>query len=433
MSTKKTIAKSFTVSTIEDGVSIQAQYAPNANPTSGQIHTVWQEGDLYMRTRESDDAAWSSWHKIVGERGEQGARGKIGRFFYYAQEWSNSDTISYTVSDAEAPYFLYNYNYWVFNPTANGTYTMAEMGTPSSNSANWQIMYSDFKYIITEAIFGKYAHFGSAIINGDWMLSTHGKRNGDDSTEYTYFDASDPRGISSSSHFAPNFCVDLNTGVAYMNNAFIKGELSGVTGSFKALNCVNDSGTVVGEISFDSSGRLWFLGDMYHQGYESSKGRGYRFYASDVWCRGQFGASERNVLVVNGSYGYYYTKGMSYSGTYVAFTKKTSSDNIGYYVLPMNGTRGDYAGFPVDVVVFNINSRDVYNYELSMYNSQRVLVVNANDDQDNVKIFANGILVTWVGGEMAEVIKLANVMRPTPDSRLIGCGLMVGAFRDNNW
>ena len=71
MSTKKTIAKSFTVSTIEDGVSIQAQYAPNANPTSGQIHTVWQTGDLYMRTRESDESAWSSWHKIVGESGDE--------------------------------------------------------------------------------------------------------------------------------------------------------------------------------------------------------------------------------------------------------------------------------------------------------------------------------------------------------------------------
>ena len=151
----------------------------------------------------------------ISIKGGTGNRGKIGRFFYYAQEWSNSDTISYTVSDAEAPYFLYNNNYWVFNPMANGTYTMAEMGTPSSSSANWQIMTSDFKYMITEAIFGNYAHFGSAIINGDWMLSTHGKRNGNDSTEYTYFDSNDPMGVSSPSHFAPNFCVDLKNGESY--------------------------------------------------------------------------------------------------------------------------------------------------------------------------------------------------------------------------
>ena len=217
------------------------------------------------------------------------------------------------------------------------------------------------------------------------------------------------------------------------NNVTVQGTLKGVTGSFKSLNCVNNSGTVVGQISFDSSGCMWFSGDMYHQGYDSSQGRGYRFYLYDVWCRGQFGASERNVLLVNGSDGYYYTKGMSYSGTYVSFIQKTSSIGIEYYVLPMYGTSGDYLGFPVDVVVFNIDSKTAYNFELSMHNSQRVLVVNANDRQNNVKIFANGNLITWNGGEMAEVIKLANVMSPTPDSSLVGCGLIVGAFRDNNW
>lgn len=230
---------------------------------------------------------------------------------------------------------------------------------------------------------------------------------------------------------AKDGAVTCKTGT--FENVTIQGTLNGVTGSFKSLNCVNDSGTVAGEISFDSNGRLWFSGDMYHQGYNSNIGRSYRYYMADVWCRGQFGAAERNVLVVNGSYGYYYIKGMAYSGTYVPFTKKTASNNIDYYVLKMYGDSSDYAGFPVDVVVFNINSSTVYNYELSMYNSQRVLVVNANDDQNNVKIFSNSNLVTWQGGAMAEVIKLANVMRPTPDSTLLGCGLMVGAFNDNNW
>lgn len=171
MSTKKTIAKSFTVSTIEDG-----------------------------------------------------PRGKIGRFFYYAQEWSNSDTISYTVSDAEAPYFLYNYNYWVFNPTANGTYTMAEMGTPSSDSANWQIMHSDFKYIITEAIFGKYAHFGSFIINGDWMISQHGKKNNVDSTDYQSFDPNFAKGCY--------LCQGVDVNVSHNqvgSNVFIGGKTYTIT------------------------------------------------------------------------------------------------------------------------------------------------------------------------------------------------------------
>ena len=115
----------------------------------------------------------------ISEKGETGSRGKTGRFYYYAQEWSDDSSISYSVTDAEAPYFFYNNNYWVFNPTANGSYTMHQMGTPSSSSANWKLMVTDFKFIITEAIFGAYAHFGSFIINGDWLISTKGKVYGD--------------------------------------------------------------------------------------------------------------------------------------------------------------------------------------------------------------------------------------------------------------
>lgn len=152
---------------------------------------------------------------LVGNDG-QSIRGKIGRFFYYAGAWEDfASTDSFLVNDAQAPYFYYNNNYWVFNPETNGTYTKQDMGTPSSSSPNWNLITSDFKYIITEAIFGSYAHFGSAIINGDWLLSTHGKRNGNDSTEYTYFDSNDPMGVSSPSHFAPNFCVDLKNGESY--------------------------------------------------------------------------------------------------------------------------------------------------------------------------------------------------------------------------
>ena len=132
----------------------------------------------------------------ISLQGDTGGRGKTGRFYYYAQEWTNSSSPLYIVTDAQAPYFSYNGDYYVFNPEQNypDGISMHDMGTPSTASSNWKKMWNDFKYIITQAIFGKYAHFGSAIINGDWLISTHGKRNGDDSTEYTYFDASDPMG-----------------------------------------------------------------------------------------------------------------------------------------------------------------------------------------------------------------------------------------------
>ena len=134
-----------------------------------------------------------------GEQGIQGAQGKIGRFYYYAQDWTDSEAISYPVTDAQAPYFKYGGtaalpNYWVFNPETNGTYTMHDMGTPSSQNPKWELMTNDFKYIITEAIFGAYAHFGSFIINGDWMISQRGQVNNVDSTNYQLFDPNFAKG-----------------------------------------------------------------------------------------------------------------------------------------------------------------------------------------------------------------------------------------------
>lgn len=225
--------------------------------------------------------------------------------------------------------------------------------------------------------------------------------------------------------------VTCKTGT--FENVTVKGTLEGVSGSFKSLNCVNNSGNIVGSITFGSDGKMWFDGDMYHQGYNYDKQRSLRFYTSDLWCRGDFGAATRTMLVVYGSYGYYYTKGATNSGTYVAFTSKTSSNNETYYELRMYGTDSDYAGMPVDILVFNINSSTKYRYELVMSESQRVLVVNGNNNQNNVDIYTNGNKTTWNGGEVAEVVKLPNKISPSPGTSKLGRGLLVGAFRDNDW
>lgn len=167
--------------------------------------------------------------------------GKVNRFYYYAGEWVNDNSKGSIVSDLEAPYFSYtdgqgNVSYWIFNPKENGMYSWSEMGVPhestSSNPTAWVKMEDKFKYIITQAIFGEYAQFGSAIINGDWLLSTHGKRNGGDSQQYIYFDPQDPMG-EISGNFAPNFCVDLLMGKIYA--------MSGSVGGFSIddLNLVN--------------------------------------------------------------------------------------------------------------------------------------------------------------------------------------------------
>lgn len=117
---------------------------------------------------------------LVGNDG-QSIRGKVGRFYYYAGEWNDfGNTDTWVVSDAQAPYFGYTptnstHGYYVFNPDENGTYTKKQIhdtyGDPTANHSPWIKMWDDFKYIITEAIFGSYAHFGSWVFNGDYMLS----------------------------------------------------------------------------------------------------------------------------------------------------------------------------------------------------------------------------------------------------------------------
>lgn len=222
-------------------------------------------------------------------------------------------------------------------------------------------------------------------------------------------------------------------GAVITGDSTFEGTLKGVSGSFTRLNCVNNNGDILGGISFGSDGRMWFDGDMYHQGYDSVQGRSYRFYSADIWCRGMFGARERTVLEVRGSYGYFYSKGVDKTGVYVTLTSATSNNNERYYTVPCYGNTGDQSGMPVDIVVFKITSSTTYRYDLSMAESQRVLVVNANDDRNNVNIYANGSKVAWNGGEIAEVVKLATFSYPSPDSNLLGRGLIIGAFRDNNW
>lgn len=84
--------------------------------------------------------------------------------------------------------------------------------------------------------------------------------------------------------------------------------LKGAIGSFKKLTANNSAGVEVGSISFGSPdpdpnnpdvnppaslsldfASTWFGGDLYQQGYNYDESRSWRFYASDLWCRGEFG------------------------------------------------------------------------------------------------------------------------------------------------
>ena len=85
--------------------------------------------------------------------------------------------------------------------------------------------------------------------------------------------------------------------------------LKGAIGSFKKLTANNAAGEEVGSITFgdtaDTKASLnidfattWFGGDLYQQGYNYDESRSWRFYASDLWCRGQFGHYQMTTLTM---------------------------------------------------------------------------------------------------------------------------------------
>ena len=216
-------------------------------------------------------------------------------------------------------------------------------------------------------------------------------------------------------------------------NGEFSGTVVGVSGSFKSLNCVNNDGDIVGGISFGSDGKMWFNGDLYHQGYDYDKKRSFRFYTSNVWCRGNFGARQRNTLVVYGSYGYYYVNGLETETgkVYVSLSSATSSNNETYYTIPLYGSSGDAAGFPVDLVIIKVSG--TYRYLLSGMKSQRVTVMNANNQNSEVYIYSNGNKVKWPGGTIADCRNIEDFMSPVPASNLLGRGWIVGSMNDNDW
>ena len=290
-------------------------------------------------------------------------------------------------------------------------------------------------------------------------IKTHNKRSGVVPTDATYWQLADKVEIIASKILLSTYALiqnlgasaiemkDPNTGqtlfyakdgtvsckVGIFENVTVSGTVKGITGSFKQLNCVNDSGTVICTMRFGSDGRMWFEdGDLYHQG--TKDGRSLRFYTSMLWCRGSFGARQRNTLVVNGTYGYYHTNGISVSGVYVSFSYGTAANGDRYYKIPCYGQNDDYSGFPVDTIIFSINSETLYRYSLEMAETQRVLLINANDNQNNAQIYTNGNRVTIDGGMVGEVVMLpVSKMIPQPASNLLGRGIVLGQFRDNDW
>lgn len=231
----------------------------------------------------------------------------------------------------------------------------------------------------------------------------------------------------------PNFKLD-STGSVWCQNGTFSGTVTGVHGSFKTLDCVDSNGNVVGNIQFGSDGRMWFSGDMYHQGYDSAKKRGYRFYAADIWCRGMFGHRQKTMAWVFGTHMRIYTKDADNTedtGVYIALESGMVSGRR-YYKIPLYGfaSHGDASGMAIDMVVINCSSDFYYVFE-GMGNGKEWRVINGNDRQ-TIHFADIGGWHELNGGESLSCAYVnPKFLNPKPTS--LGAGVFWSGEFDLNW
>ena len=229
-----------------------------------------------------------------------------------------------------------------------------------------------------------------------------------------------------------NFTLD-GSGNMWCQNGTFSGTVTGVHGSFKKLDCVDSNGNVVGSIKFGSDGRLWFSGDMYHQGYDNAKKRNYRFYAADILCRGMFGHRQKTVAYVFNTYMAIYNKDSDDVDHYVMISLESGTESgKTYNKIPLFGFADyeDTSGFAIDVVVINSSSDFYYVFE-GMGNGKEWRVINGNDKKTIHFADIGGWHELKGGASLSCVYVVPRLLSPTPSG--LGAGVFWSGEADLNW
>lgn len=226
-------------------------------------------------------------------------------------------------------------------------------------------------------------------------------------------------------------------GYIYAYKGIFAGELKGVTGSFYRLTAVSSDGTKsAGSIYFDGSGRITFDADIYNQGYISAAKRGYRFYASNVWCRSAFGHRQSTLAVVNGGSMRVYPDGYD-SGYTVMALEHTTYDNKTVYKIPLYSPNEESSGCPIDIVVFSpLRAIATYYYEFVPGGTgKRWMAINANDNNNGIHFCDVGGWHQLFGGETINLVYInPELLTPSQeDKTYFGRGIFWSGEKDLDW
>lgn len=226
-------------------------------------------------------------------------------------------------------------------------------------------------------------------------------------------------------------------GSLYASNGIFAGELKGVTGSFHRLTAVSSDGTKsAGSIYFDGSGRITFDADIYNQGYNSAAKRGWRFYASNVWCRSAFGHRQSTLAVVSGDVMQVYPDGYDSERIPVPL-ERVSYDNKTVYKIPLYSPNENLSGCPIDIVVFSpLRAIATYYYEFVPGGTgKRWMAINANDRNNDIYFSDVGGWHQLHGGETINLVYInPELLIPSQeDKTYFGRGIFWSGVNDLNW
>lgn len=361
-------------------------------------------------------SAQSLYYIASGENGDKGDRGPALRG---PQAWSDCAVGYVFQSGASGEEYkdivLYGNNYYSCIKSHTKTASNNPGSATDTNSGLWKLA-DKFEMVATKILLAQYALVKNLGVEAIDMKDANGK---------IVFQAINGKVTCNSGTF---------NNIKVTGDSEFRGTMKAVSGSFKSLNCVDNNGKVVGNITFGSDGRMWFDGDMYSQGYNSEKKRSNRFYTSDVLCRGMFGHREKIMAVVKGAYMYVYSKGADQTGTYVSLQTGKTSDNKTFYYVPLYSPSNtdDLSGMPIDVVVFNTTS-DYYYVFSSMGNGKEWRVINGNNRQ-TVHFCDIGGWHELVGGASVNCVYVnPEWLNPVPNKNDIAKGVFWTGEKDLNW
>lgn len=336
---------------------------------------TWQNGKyLWSKTKVTytDDSTWES--DPVCITGSQGQTGLPGAMLRPRGVWAPNT--EYYHNDAFIDTVIYNGQ----NKLCKITHT----STSSFDSTKWE-EFSEFVNVATNVLLAQNATIDvlgtSGIFVGNlektegWLMTEGSIKHNQTGVELT---ADGKISLPESGGMTVGGKTFIEAGkikTEFINVDTLEvTKLKGATGTFKELQAIDNAGKIQGKISFNTEGsgdnvsssfnidfsKTWISGDLYQQGYNSEEGRSWRFYTSDLWCRGEFGHRVMTTIKVfaNNDWNFY-----------VHIYGYGSGNNVDRY--PQSGQ-------PIDCIVMEGNG----NYVLRICDSatfKKVTVVNSSD------------------------------------------------------